>query len=118
MSQSQADKWILDLCVKHNRGENKRNAYTTMIMIQQVTKGGKFIGSNKIKHICDAHMELKKRKSPEDVQRTYMFFSKNRNGNVFVECEYVLGANDVVYGQSHQEAPEDEEEIRFELSIQ
>jgi len=120
MSQARADKWILDLCVKHNKGENSRKVYSTMLLIQQVTKSGQFIGSNKLKHICDAHMELKKRKreTPDEVQRFYMFFSKNRNGNAFVECEFTINADNVKYGQISQEAPEivDEEEV-FQLSI-
>ena len=120
MTQAQADKWLLELCVNQNRGINKTKKYTTMLMIQQVTKGGTFLGSNKIKHIADAHMELKKRKreSPEDVQRYYMFFSKNRNGNTFVECEYQLTSDSIKYGDISQEAPEesDVEEV-FQLSI-
>jgi len=65
-------------------------------------------------------MELKKRKreTPDEVQRFYMFFSKNRNGNAFVECEFTINADNVKYGQISQEAPEivDEEEV-FQLSI-
>jgi len=120
MTQAQADKWLLELCVNQNRGVNKVKKYTTMLMIQQVTKNGTFLGSNKIKHISDAHMELKRRKreSPEDVQRYYMFFSKNRNGNTFVECEYQLNSDSINYGQISQEAPEESDvEEQFQLSI-
>lgn len=126
MSQAQVDKWLLELCINQNRGMNKRKVYTTMLLIQQVTKNGTFLGSNKIKHISDAHMELKKRKrkkrkrkSPDDVQQKYyMFFSKNRNGNTFVECEYQLNVDNIKYGSIHQEAPEVEDlEEQFQLSI-
>ncbi|NDB86820.1 MAG: hypothetical protein EB127_29640, partial [Alphaproteobacteria bacterium] len=58
MSQGQAEKWMIDLTVKHNEGANDREVYTSFLLIQQVTKAGVFVGSNKLKHITDAHMEM------------------------------------------------------------
>jgi len=71
MSQMTAEKWLIDLCVKNNEANNKRKVYTTFMLVQQVTKNGVFVGSNKMKHITDAHMEMK-RESERDGGGTYI----------------------------------------------
>jgi predicted ATP-dependent serine protease len=97
MSQSAAEKWLIDLCVKNNEGNNKRKAYTTFMLIQQVTKSGVFVGSNKMKHITDAHMEML-RDSDRDGGATYIIFSKNRNGQAGIRFNYQLTNNEIDYG--------------------
>ena len=97
MSQGQAEKWLIDLTVKHNEGNNDRDVYTTFLLIQQVTKAGVFVGSNKLKHITDAHMEMK-RDSERDGGGTYIMFSKNRNGQAGLKFTYQLSNNDIYYG--------------------
>lgn len=96
MSQGQAEKWLIDLCVKHNEAKNTGKRYTTFLLIQQVTKNGIFVGSNKLKHITDAHMEMR-RDSDNDGGGTYIMFSKNRNGAAGVRYNYRLGASQITY---------------------
>lgn len=96
MSQGQAEKWMIDLCVKHNEANNDDKRHTTFLLIQQVTKNGVFVGSNKLKHITDAHMEMK-RESDRDGGGTYIMFSKNRNGAAGVRYNYRLGSNQITY---------------------
>ncbi len=55
-----AESWLVDICVKNNKGENKETKYTSFLLIQQVTKTGLFAGSNKLKHMMDAMMEMRK----------------------------------------------------------
>lgn len=97
MSQGQAEKWLIDICVQHNEGNNDRGAYSSFLLIQQVTKAGVFVGSNKLKHITDAHMEMK-RESERDGGGTYIMFSKNRNGQAGIRFGYQLSNNEIQYG--------------------
>ena len=96
MSQGQAEKWLIDLCVKNNEAGNQSKRHTTFLLIQQVTKNGVFVGSNKLKHITDAHMEMK-RESDRDGGGTYITFSKNRNGAAGIRYNYRLSANSIAY---------------------
>ena len=50
---------ILQLLDEHNQGNNDEKLNTTFLVIQQVTKGGVFVGSNKIKHMTTAMGHLK-----------------------------------------------------------
>jgi len=111
MTQGQAEKWLIDLCVKHNEGVNERKCFTSFLLVQQVTKAGVFVGSNKLKHITDAHMELK-RESEREGGGTYITFSKNRNGVAGVRFGYQLGNNEINYGTL---VTEEEAGEQFEL---
>ena len=66
---------LLGLMEEHNLGNNDSKTNTTFLIIQQVTKGGTFVGSNKIKHMVTGMMHLRF----TDGQR-YLVFSKNRRG--------------------------------------
>jgi DNA repair protein RadA/Sms len=117
MSQSQAEKWLIDLCVKNNEAGNKTGAYTTFLLIQQVTKSGLFLGSNKMKHITDAHLEMR-RESDKDGGGTYLMFSKNRNGSAGIKFSYQLNNDTIYYGEIVDESEDTITEIKpFELSI-
>ena len=76
MSSKKAETELLNLFEKHNLGENDSNTNTAFLVIQQVTKGGEFAGSNRFKHMMTgmAHMKWTK-----EGDRTF-FFSKNRRG--------------------------------------
>ena len=76
MSGKKAETELLNLFEKHNLGENDANTNTSFLVIQQVTKGGEFAGSNRFKHMMTgmAHMKWTK-----EGDRTF-FFSKNRRG--------------------------------------
>ena len=81
MSAKASEKWLIDLMLKHNKAENDAKCYTTFIMIQQMTKGGKFVGSNKLKHNTTGMLEIRFDGNSEMAPR-YMEFSKNRRGGV------------------------------------
>lgn len=109
MSQSQAEKWLIDLCINHNEAKNDREVYTSFLLIQQVTKAGVFVGSNKMKHITDAHMEIK-RDSEREGGATYIMFSKNRNGQAGIKFTFQLSNNEIHYGTLVEESGEEKDE--------
>lgn len=76
MSSKKAETELLNLFEQHNLGENDSETNTSFLVIQQVTKGGDFAGSNRFKHMMTgmAHMKWTK-----EGDRTF-FFSKNRRG--------------------------------------
>jgi len=92
-----AESWLVDLCMKNNKGENKENKYTSFMLIQQVTKAGVFVGSNKLKHMVDAMMEMR-REAERDGGMSYMIFSKNRNGIVDTKMYFELSNDRIIYG--------------------
>jgi DNA repair protein RadA/Sms len=80
-TRKKAESWLLDLMDKHNKAGNELNKHTAFINIQQMTKGGDFAGSNRIKHMTTAMAQLKFDGRGRDALR-YMVFSKNRRGDV------------------------------------
>ena len=103
-----AEAWFVDICIKHNKGENETKKFTAFLAIQQVTKQGEFVGSNKLKHLFDAMGEMR-RESEKDGGGTYITFSKNRNGNVGLKFSYSLQNNSIYYGTITREENDDEE---------
>ena len=101
-----AESWLVDVCTQHNKGLNKTNCFTTFLLIQQVTKGGVFVGSNKLKHMMDDAAEIR-RESERDGGGTYIMFNKNRNGSVDIKLAFQLTGTQVIY--SHMEARVEEE---------
>jgi len=81
MTRSKTEKWFLDLMTQHNKGGNATKTYTTFVTILQLSKGGNFVGSNKLKHMTTAMMMLDWDGS-ENSGRRFMEFSKNRTGQV------------------------------------
>lgn len=115
MSQTQAEKWLVDLCVNNNEANNDAKCYTTFLLIQQVTKQGLFVGSNKLKHITDAHMEMRREKV-SDGGGTYIAFSKNRNGQAGIKCQYQLTNTDIHYAMPEQDDSVEKGITEFELA--
>ena len=76
MSSKKAETELLNLFERHNLGENDSEINTAFLVIQQVTKGGEFAGSNRFKHMMTGMAHMKWTKEGE---RTF-FFSKNRRG--------------------------------------
>ena len=76
MSSTGAEKWLIDLMVDNNLGKNKEKKHTAHVLIQQVTKGGKFVGSNKLKHNTTGMIELRYTKTSERC----IIIDKNRRG--------------------------------------
>ena len=81
MSRGKTEKWFLDLMTSHNKGQNELGLYTTFVTILQLSKGGNFVGSNKLKHMTTAMMHIQF-EGGENSSRRYMEFSKNRLGQV------------------------------------
>lgn len=81
MSRGKTEKWFLDLMDQHNKANNDLSKHTTFVTILQLSKGGVFVGSNKLKHMATAMMHLDWDGS-ENSGRRYMEFSKNRGGDV------------------------------------
>jgi len=75
-TESAAESWFLSLQDKMKKGENKGHYYTTFINIQQVTKAGDFVGSNRLKHMVDAFFHIERNK--EGTERT-IHSTKNRD---------------------------------------
>jgi len=81
LTRGKTEKWFLDLMIAQNKGQNKLKKYTTFITILQLSKGGTFVGSNKLKHMTTAMMHLDWKGGENSAER-YMEFSKNRLGQV------------------------------------
>lgn len=81
LTRGKTEKWFLDMMIANNQGKNQLKKYTTFITILQLSKGGTFVGSNKLKHMTTAMLELQWKGSENSAER-YMEFSKNRLGQV------------------------------------
>ena len=81
MTRNRAEKWLLDLMYQQNLGQNKGKKFTSFLNIQQVNKGGTFVGSNKLKHMTTGMMEIRFVDQITQDER-YVVFSKNRRGHV------------------------------------
>ena len=81
LTRSKTEKWFLDLMIANNKGKNRDKVYTTFVTILQLSKGGQFVGSNKLKHMTTSMMSLDW-DGQENSGRRYMEFSKNRVGQV------------------------------------
>lgn len=94
MSAKKAEKWLIDLMRHNNLANNDAKKWTSFLCIQQVTKEGVFLGSNKLKHNTTGMMELR---FDKDGTR-YAMFTKNRRGEVNIKMQFDLSATgDVKY---------------------
>lgn len=91
MSRGKCEKWFLDLMTKHNMADNETRKHTTFITILQLSKGGTFVGSNKLSHMASAMMYVKW-DGNENSNRRYMEFVKNRVGQVNKKLYFSLEA--------------------------
>jgi predicted ATP-dependent serine protease len=89
MSAKSTEKWLIDIMVRNNLGNNDLKKYTTFLAIQQVNKSGSFVGSMKLKHNTTGMMEIRF-EDPEEQIRPYVVFSKNRRGFVGKRIHYDL----------------------------
>jgi predicted ATP-dependent serine protease len=95
MTTGQSEKWLIDLMIVNNMGQNDTTTNTTFLAIQQVTKGGVFVGSNKLKHNTTGMMELR---IDPDTGSSFVNFTKNRRGSVNRRLFFSLAeSGDVVY---------------------
>ena len=77
---------------KQNLGANKSKCFTSFLNIQQVNKGGTFVGSNKLKHMTTGMMEIRF-VDERDQEERYVTFSKNRRGHVGKQMYFDLSAS-------------------------
>jgi predicted ATP-dependent serine protease len=98
MSVSKAESWILDLFERHNEGNNKSKSYTCFLIIQQVTKSGEFVGSNRLKHMTTGMLEMYRDRA-EGVN--VMEFSKNRVGQAGERMTFRIEKDNVSYNQPY-----------------
>ena len=91
---SNAETWFLGLQDKVKLGDNKLGINTSFINIQQVTKGGDFKGSNRLKHMTDAmaHLEVNLDKTKRTIH-----FSKNRDCDKEFKCCFTFYKDNVFY---------------------
>jgi DNA repair protein RadA/Sms len=97
LSSSKVESWILDQFEKHNEGNNKSKAYTCFLTIQQVTKNGEFVGSNRLKHMTSAMLEMYRDRA-EGVN--VMEFSKNRLGTAGERITFNIQTDSVNYASN------------------
>lgn len=111
MSAKSTEKWLIDLMRHHNAAHNESNKWTSFLCIQQVTKDGVFLGSNKLKHNTTGMMELR---FDKDGTR-YAMFSKNRRGEVNIKMRFDLSSTgDVKYdleGEDQTEGSDSFEDV-------
>jgi len=81
LTRGKTEKWFLDIMDQHNKAGNSLKLHTTFVTILQLSKGGVFVGSNKLKHMATAMMHLDW-DGNENSGRRFMEFSKNRTGQV------------------------------------
>lgn len=112
MSRTQAEKWMIDLMVHNNKGHNNGKHFTSFLAIQQVTKGGNFVGSNKLKHNTTGMIEL--RYSSEFSGDRYAKVTKNRRGFKYEKIFFSLDKND--YVEYDQKRIDRDQEIQKRLS--
>ena len=107
LSSKSAEKWLIDLMRSHNMANNENQSYTSFLCIQQVTKEGVFVGSNKLKHNTTVMMELR---FDKDGTR-YAMFTKNRRGEVNKKMYFDLASTgDVKYDLERYDTEEKSEE--------
>lgn len=103
LTSGATEKWLIDLMKSNNTGKNEKGIYTSFLCIQQVTKGGNFVGSNKLKHNTTGMMEVR---FEEDGSR-YIMFEKNRRGEVNKRMFFDLSATgDVKYDDARYDLDE------------
>lgn len=90
VTNKRAESMLLSLIKQQNKAQNDRSVNTTFLTIQQVTKSGAFVGSNRLKHMITAMMELRLDNPKNIYSDRYITFSKHRRGDVGVKLYYNL----------------------------
>ena len=108
-THKKAESMLLSMIKHNNKALNDRCVNTSFLTIQQVTKSGAFIGSNRLKHMITAMMELRLDNPKNIYSDRYIVFSKHRRGDVGVKLYYSLSSTgDVSF---------DEQRYRQELQL-
>ena len=100
ITMKKAESLLLSLMKQQSKGGNSKSINTTFLTIQQVTKSGAFVGSNRLKHSITAMMELRLENPKNIYSDRYAVFTKHRRGDVGVRLYYDLGSTgDVFYNE-------------------
>lgn len=94
LTAAATEKWIIDTMISHNLAQNERKVHTTFLAIQQVTKGGEFAGSNKLKHNTTGMMEIR---FDKETGEPFIMFTKNRRGDIYKKMYFSLKQNSDVF---------------------
>ena len=97
ITNKKTESLLIQLIKQQNKGENRSGLNTTFLTIQQVTKTGNFIGSNRLKHSITAMMELRLENPKNIYSDRYVVFSKHRRGDVGVRLFYDLSTTGDVF---------------------
>jgi predicted ATP-dependent serine protease len=87
LTASSVETWLINLLVKHTKGENQLKKYTAFDVIQHITKGGEYAGSTKLKHNTTAMMYVR---IDEITGQRYLVYVKNRRGDIRKKLYMVL----------------------------
>jgi len=108
VTNKRAESMLLSLIKRQNKAQNRRGVNTTFLTIQQVTKSGAFVGSNRLKHMITAMMELRLDNPKNIYSDRYITFSKHRRGDVGVKLYYNLSTvGDVFFDEERYEQDQD-----------
>ena len=114
-----AESMLLSLIKKQNKAENRKTIHTTFLTIQQVTKSGAFVGSNRLKHMITAMMELRLENTKNIYSDRFVVFSKHRRGDVGVKLYYKLSVmGDVFYDEERYEQDQRIMQMQRDISSQ
>ena len=97
ITQKKAESMLISLIKQQNKADNDAKINTTFLTIQQVTKSGAFIGSNRLKHSITAMMELRLENPKNVYSDRYAVFTKHRRGDVGVRLYYDLSTTGDVF---------------------
>ncbi len=119
ISTKKAESMLLALIKQQNKGMNARGVNTTFLTIQQVTKSGAFVGSNRLKHSITAMMELRLDNPKNIYSDRYITFSKHRRGDVGVKLYYSLSTQgDVFFDEERYEQDLNLRHLQSDVSAQ
>lgn len=100
VTMKKSESMLLSIIRQHNKADNERKVNTTFLTIQQVTKSGAFVGSNRLKHMITAMMELRLDNAKNIYSKRFVVFTKHRRGDVGVKLDYDLSTTgDVFYDE-------------------
>ncbi len=117
ITQKKAESQLLALIKHQNKARNDRQVNTTVLTIQQVTKSGAFIGSNRLKHMITAMMELRLDNPKNIYSDRYVVFSKHRRGDVGVKLYFNLSTTgDVFFDTERYEKEQRLKQLQKETS--
>ena len=94
MNASTAETWLINLLIKHTKGENELKKYTAFDVIQHITKGGEYAGSTKLKHNTTAMMYVR---IDEITNQRYIVYVKNRRGGIRKKLYMILENGELSY---------------------